>query len=649
MQIFWARVGIGAGIGMASLYPSLRSEEDNVEDDIPKGLPVEPDIPRGVLVEPGVPVYDDVPDDSNQQALLQAPQFRGDSSALLSKSVEPNVLSAACIFSLAVVCDALTGLEPLAGSADAPVSLRASSIVCVAMLGSPAIRGVAVADQRFVLGVILAALSFWGERRATLPTRTGDAAYCAFVLLGAIVVCNTGGIETNEVRPDAKAFNDSKHRRQTVSGLCAALLAYVALRGLRMAYLSSDDALGFEAEFTLIGQATRARGYAVSSVWQTVGLAAGHGICLALAAVVGLRSEPHLVGSSAVAFEVGAGGVAVAVAALYSLLGQSEQFDQLPQLFGSAACLGDASICSQAYIARRFSLANSCSASLWLAALGCMAYSFAMEKRVWTSRRTRAEMMWTRSEGFSAGLLLAGSAIAFFPEFGSFQGAQYHTDIVLAISIGSCFVSAFQDTLTGSSLFVLALGYEEWMLVRNYGFNKVFEHLTHCTLALSLAVMALHLVFDIVQWLIETRFELARTSIVNRVLGVLSVFGTSITTALYIASALLLACSNGSLPKEADLFRDGSGKRTMIAFTLDHFVPLFAFLPLYSCRCEVQYLSSRLRAVVWLSAVPILVLVYAFVLSRITSTAPATLVVDTAPMAVALVPALAGWAAGGFV
>ena len=90
-----------------SLYPSLRSEEDNVEDDIPKGLPVEPDS----SLRPSV--YDDVPDDSNQQALLQAPQFRGDSSALLSKSVEPNVLSAACIFSLAVVCDALTGLEPL--------------------------------------------------------------------------------------------------------------------------------------------------------------------------------------------------------------------------------------------------------------------------------------------------------------------------------------------------------------------------------------------------------------------------------------------------------------------------------------------------------------------------------------------------------
>jgi hypothetical protein len=518
------------------------------------------------------------------------------------------------------------------------------------MLGSPAIRGIAVADQRFVLGIILAGLSFWGERRATLPTRTGDAAYCAFALLAAIYVCNTGGIETDEVRPDAKAFNDSKHRRQTVSGLCAALLSYVALRGLRMAYLSTDDSLGFQAEFTLIGQATRARGYAVISIWQTVPLAAGHGICMALAVVVGLRSDPHMVGSSAVAFEVGAGGAAIAVAAMYSLLGQSYQFDQLPQLFGATACLGDSSICSQAYIARRFALANTCTASLWVAALGCMLYSFAVEKRVWKSRQTRAEMMWTRSEGFSAGLLLAGTAVGFWPEFGSLQGAQYHTDIVLAVSLASCFVSAFQDTLSGSAIYVLAMGYEEYQLVQNYGIKKVFEHLTHCTLALSLVVMTLHLTFDVVQWIIKTRFELARTSILNRILGVLSVFGTSITTALYIASALLLACSNGSLPKEADLFRDGSGQRTMIAFVLDHFVPLFAFLPLYSCRCEVQYLSSRVRAVVWLASVPILIAVYAFVLwMLLAETAPAGLVVDTAPMAVALVPALAGWAAGGFV
>eukprot|EP00966_Prymnesium_polylepis_P314382 7264765-Prymnesium_polylepis.1 len=95
--------------------------------------------------------------------------------------------------------------------------------------------------------------------------------------------------------------------------------------------------------------------------------------------------------------------------------------------------------------------------------------------------------------------------------------------------------------------------------------------------------------------------------------------------------------------------RDGSGSRTMIAYVLCHFVPFFAWMPLYVCRCEVQLLDSYLRVCAWLLAAPLDVLVYAVVLGFLGNNAPSLAIVDVVPSFVVGASGMTAWAAAAFM
>lgn len=190
------------------------------------------------------------------------------------------------------------------------------------------------------------------------------------------------------------------------------------------------------------------------------------------------------------------------------------------------------------------------------------------------------------------------------------------------------------------------MGYEEQALVEVHGVASVFRELTHVALAFSLFLMAVHLAIAGLKELLGRRFAIAPKSILNQLLGGVAVLGTSLAVGLFLGSALLLSGTNGSFNGE---FRDNLPQRSIVAFVLGHFLPVLAWLPLYACRCEAQLIGSYARATMYLLVLPVLVLVYAFVLSLVDESAPAIAVIETAPTLVAAVAAVVAWLVGGFV
>lgn len=573
--------------------------------------------------------------------------LRGDVGKTRSHKVEPQVVCAACLLVVAMLCESLAALDPPRGVGDAPSSLRMSSLVALLIYASPALKSFNIIAQRIVLAIVLMVLSFAGDQYAGFHTRIGDVVYTGVVMLMAVHMYNAGGIESDELRPDSSENANSPHRRQTVSGLCSGLLLYVGLRGFRLAFSSADEARLYKLQYTIGDQIVDAHGYAHSAPACTVALGFGYGVAISTALVIGLHTEVHVVGSSAVAFEVGACAIAMAVAAMWAMLGSSAQLDSLPALYGVGSCSGDQDLCEEAWSARRFAVVNNSTAPLWVAALAGAVFSFAVEKRLACTELTRAERLWT-SQGFGVGVCIVSVAVGGAILYSELEGEQMHTDVVFALSIVGIFVSIFGSTLTGSLIYLAGMTYEEYKLVQIYGSERVYSQLTHVTLAMMLVLMAIHVCISVIKEVLQLCYTINKNSIIHYLLAVVATVGTSLAGGLYIASSLLIAGYNGGL-SEDELVRDNSGKRTMIAFILCHFIPFFSWVPLYACRCEVQLIDSRTRVVSYLCSIPIVLAVYAAVLAVQRTHAPALYIVEMVSSSFAGVVALVAWVMGAFV
>lgn len=562
--------------------------------------------------------------------------------------VEPHTVSAALFLVLAVGCDCATALEPLRNTADVAVSLRISSLVSVLLLSSPPLLLGQLVRQRVFLALVVVVLALSGEHRGGIDARTGDCVYTMFALLMAVLIIHAGGVESPSVRPDD--VSKSAHRRQTISALCGALFLYVGVRGTRSAFVAARETRSYSAHHSLGGgdEVVTSAGLAYSSAAITAPLAFGHGMLACLGFLVVLHEEMHDSGSSVVAFEVGACGVGVAVAATWALLAYSEQLDALHYLYGEHSCTGARDVCREAYRARRFALANASTTGLWASTLACLAFSFAVERRNFDDRVTRAEHLWSR-QTFGLGVVFLLSSTVALVVHSSTLGAQWHTDVCAILCVFGIFVSFASDTLAGTIIFVVSSSYEEIRLLTEFGADRVLCHLTHCTLFLNLALLVAHALLSLVKTLILRNFDLYARSPLNVALACVATFGTSLAAALYVASLILLASSDGTLPEDKDTIRDGSGSRTMISFVVSHFVPVFAWVPLYGCRCEVQLLGSRERTIVWLLSVPSMVAVYVVVLSLLETNAPSAKIVDEETFVLIGVPGLAAWASSALL
>tara|TARA_Y100000389_G_scaffold169849_1_gene176439 strand:+ start:342 stop:2297 length:1956 start_codon:yes stop_codon:yes gene_type:complete len=628
----------------------------------------------------------------------QIPEVVGRDAAesLLPRDVESHALVAVVILVLAVCIDAITALDTPNNAEEAASSLRVSSIVAILAAAAPAIRHQSSTEnQRLLIGLLLAFLALAGRHTGTLNTRVGDLVFSMLVLSASAKIYAQGGIEADDVRPDLQDAQCSPHRRQSIGALFGALLLYVGLRGVRAAFVSSFEAADFKVYYTVDSSTQSSPGYAFASADVAGPLGGGYGILAATGATVLLHNDARVVGSGAVAFEVAVGGVGAAVAALWAMLGHSHQIDTLTEVFGPRSCSSSRDACGAAFDARRFSVVNNCASGLWIGALACCVFSFATERRIFDSEPADTKSLWKRG-GFAlstamavaaaagvlaysgsdwyadvcaclvvlgvylsstsntivgtviyAGAAMAAAAAAGALAYGSTSGSDWHTDVCAYLAVLGVYLSFTSNTIVGTVIYAGAQMYEESMLLQNYGAESVFVHLTHCTLFMIIVLLCLHALGSIVS---EVTFILfAKERQLETFLAIVATLGTSLSTGLYTASALLLACSNGALPEDKDTIRDGNGKRTMIAFLLNHFVVIFIWLPLYACRCEVQRLSQYTRAVVWLLSVPTQAIFYSVALGFLQRSAPSLSIVDPWPFGLASVLGVGAWAAGAFV
>jgi len=602
---------------------------------------------KGVLVGDGHERSDDLYDGEGEVELPRIHDRDGPAS-LVSTKVEAHTVVSALALVCAVGCDALSAIDVPLGAVDCPSSLRVSSLVLTAMLGSPQIKGIHVVDQRVILGIVLLGLTFSGFHQGTEGMRTADCVFCTLVLLMTVQIYKSGGIETEDIRPDS--VRDTPHRRQTVSGLCAALFVYCGARGIRDAFVYGRVAADYMIEYQIRGGVTTAHGYSHATLYVSAPLGFGYGVILCLGILIGLHDETHLTGSSAISFEAGASGITASVAALWALIGQSKSIESMLILYGPGSCSGGQDVCYEAARSRRLVMVNGSTGPLWICSLAAMVFSFAVEKRFLERNPTHAESMWKR-QGMGISLALLGAAIVGVLTNSQLDGAQWHTEICTVAALLGGFFSSISNTLLGTTIYATAMTYEQVLLLQNYGAERVLVHLTHCTLFSSLVLMWVHVgLMALKDILLVSYFEVDNESVINRGLGIVATFGTSLTFGLYLASAVLLSASNGQIPQEeGELFRGESPTRSMIAFALDHFVPLLVWIPLYACRCEVNLVNAWTRSIAWILAVPLQVVLYSVLLAVIGQAAPTVSIVQFSGASVVGSACAITWIVAAFV
>lgn len=596
--------------------------------------------------------YDTVPNDPD--AALADPGVRDPVLAQITTSVEPHVLASALALVIATICDAMTLLEPPIGTPAVPCCMRTSSIICALVLASPRIAFVDTADgttkgftllrQRILLVVPLATCAFWGLHYGSEATRIGDVMYTGIVLLMAVQIYTTGGIENESVRPDN--ITTSPHRRQTVAGLCAALMIYVGLRGVRSAFVAADEVADRKVQYeTSTGEDVVVVGHGQIDLQSVLPLAVGHGTLVCVGLLVATNSKTHYTGSATTAFEVGMAGATITLAALWTTLAKSAVLDGDPALYGRHSCARSRDLCQAAYRSRRFNSINHSEASLWISGLAALLFAVAIERRAARHGVTRAERLFEQQGlGFGSALLF-GALVAFWT-YGSTEGSSWYVDACAVAAVLGTFVSTFGDAGLGGAVSASAFAVLLYRLEDDYGTAHVYQQGDGTLLQASTALMAVHALFELVVGLVTLCGCVWNPgSIVISASASTAVLGTSLSFLLFLGSGVVLAGTNGAAP----FVYDTSGKRTAIAFVVLHFLPLLAWMPLYTCRCYVSWASRRLRVMAWHSAALLALGVQmAFTIAAPLS-APDLAGVEETPVVLAGVTTLVCWFVSGYV
>lgn len=542
-----------------------------------------------------------------------------------------NAIAASTFFLAALVLDAMCAIESSA-HADAPASLRGTCMALVACLAAPQVRnsetGFSGRFQRPVIGVGLAFAALMGLHHGGVNVRAFDGLYISFSGLACIYLFSSGGLDEMSKMSAREVMQRAVMKSS--STLAGALAFYSGLRTLRAGFEHGREVSEFHAHST--GDSIDSTlGYSYASQAASVALTAGGGVGVA-AAVLVLWSHVDLsTGTDALATPLCAAGVFQLVAALAAGLTLGDQLDNLPAVFGATACKSATSSCAAAAAARRFALANTPVAPLWVSALGHLALGFPPSSRL--KEKTDA-FQWGAVGTVLGTIAAAGSLLLVFWN-ATFDGKGGHTDYVLLAVIFGVYTSFFFDRVVGTLIYLVAMVVEEVIYVQYYGFGTLFTHLTHLTLLVTMSLLAFHTFLQ----LLNLCF---RSDALYLLAGVVTAAGTSLSLGLYLGSATLLAVVNGNF---ADLQEDladlqDNGSWFASSFVLQHFCPLLIWLPLVVCRCDFHILSSWARRIVWVSALPVLLIAYSLCLTALGTPAPLAALVDAVALGGAVVGAV---------
>jgi hypothetical protein len=510
-----------------------------------------------------------------------------------------NALVASTFFTATLIADALSAIES-ANHADVPASFRGTCLALVSCFAAPLLvrpeKGIYGWLQRPIIGCILFVVSFIGLHRGSVETRTFDAAYTTIVATSITWLFSAGGVDSS-----AKASDDRIERAVSTSSalLSASLLLYGSLRTTRAGMRHATEVRDFYVQGTGLhnaSEAVRSLGYAHASDVATVAVSFGGAVGVAAAVVVVLHAFELASGTDAVALQMAVAATCQLVAALIASLTYGNQVDCLSAVFGSALCSGGG--CDAANASRRFAVINTQAPGLWLSALGLFALAFPVSTR-FNDEQEVSVFAWGRASAV-AGFVGTGLAMLLVFLYADFSGAGGHTDYVALAVVFAIYYSFFWDQLVGTFVIVAAYVMEEAFYVVNYGMESLLSYLTHQALIVCIVLLAMHVVLQLVLWCYSPRW-------LQIVIGMVTTAGVSVSIGLFLASCCLLLATNGAAGLSAGT---DNGAHFAIAFTLQHFVPVLCWAPLFACRCEMQLLSRTQRLTIWLLVVPVVGVVW---------------------------------------
>ena len=537
-----------------------------------------------------------------------------------------NALTAAFFFIAAIVSDALTAIDST-NHADVPASLRGTSLALVCAFAAPVLIRPEIRIcclrvygnlQRPIIGASLLAAALLGVHHGGVQTRVFDALYTTLACFAITYLFSNGGVD-EAARASHKGGQIDKAVSTSCAMLAGALLLYGSMRILRTGLRHSAEVSDFRVSPSgdhNASSAIRTLGYAYASDVATVSVSFAGAVGMGAAIVMVYHVHELASGTGTIALQLGVSASYQLVAALAASLTYGDQVNWLPAVFGDTACKGSSDACEAAATSRRFSIVNTQVPGIWLTSLGLFALAYPVGNR-FTNQKQVADFVWGLA-GSLFGLVATVAALVLVYVYSDFSGRGAHTDYIMMITIFAIYLSVFWSTYVGTLIYVVAFVVEEVLYVDEYGANTLFSHLTHVTLILCASILILHILLQTVAFFRSPKW-------LQRLIGLLTTAGSSLAVLLYCASACMLMINNGSM---GDLQNTDDGARFSLSFIYQHFIPVFIWAPLYTCRCEIQLLDSWWRIFVWVAMLPVDLIVYAICLAVLSKSPPAANVID---------------------
>lgn len=519
----------------------------------------------------------------------------------MSEKIERNCLAATTLFIGAIVADGITALDPTQPN-ESPSSMRCTAAVLIACLGAPPLRQRFVFEQRLIIGFSLMVVAFAGLHEGSESIRVVDAVYMWIVLTLTLYSFATGGIEdmgTKKQKTKVLSVEAPPYvYRESACSLATAALAYSGFRIMRQAFAHSEVARNFQVSGTAWdGSARLTTGYAAASTATVISLAFGGAVATGLAVALFASHDLREMGTGAKKELLMIGSFLLLFAAFSATVAWSEQYTALTAIWGDSAC--DSVTCPASGLARRTSLMNSVPVALWMNALGAAVLAYAPDAKV----QTRED-----EQGFSPAVVAWGvvtlvGCLLMTIAYASFSGPGSYVDYAIVIGIGAVAVSAFWDTWYGSLLFLVAIGIDELFTLTTSPASELLTYFTHCSLLVSFILLLLRVVLSGITEFFWQSLPASVVANIDDIVGLLTIAGTSITTALYLATCGLMASYPGNwIGPNGYEQPDNKYARTWLAAILEHWLPVLVWLPMYTRKQEVSNVAQTYRLVTWLAS-----------------------------------------------
>lgn len=516
-------------------------------------------------------------------------------------------LSICLVAVLSVLVGASAADDPITGGADedVPTSLRTTALVLMMLCAAPPLCRMSVPLQRAFLFAALVVIGASGSHVASACVRTSDCAYVAVALCFLCMLAYRGGLAPT---------TDAECSPQL---LLSCLLVYASTRGFRSAFVYAGVA---EKGGPGGDGALKTTVYSPAHI---APLAFGH-------AVLGIASGVLSSGSD-VDFAGPAGAVVIASAALAEL-GMGDAMDNLNGvLFGDTACLSTASDCPVACSLRRFVSTAGPISSLWLGGLALLAWS----ALVHTNRVCAVAAAWRR-DAFLVSIAAVVMAAILYSNCQGMECLQPGCMLASIAAIGLIWsrIQFGGDAYEIAALLLLAAAQTISLLTYKLDeFPSVdgYLNVTFLSVALLIVAAVVHAAASSAILLIPSDAD-ALLFCKETAAHV----GSSLTFALYIASATAFACANGSLSAPIS---DGTGASLRARWVSQHYLPMFVWMGL-SCNSTAKPEASLLARL----SVLLVVCGNATLLGLVRSSPPFWDVVEVGPLiSCSVVSVLAWW------